>query len=275
MEEHMTSERIYFDDWDKTACLDTYIPDCGGDMRPALIAVPGGSYAEVCADREGEPVALEFLGRGMCAFVLYYHTGNRENAPASAPLLDLSRAVVHVRRNAKKYGVDPHKIYLAGFSAGGHLAGSLATMHNDPALLSELGIRKGENRPDGVILSYPVVSAMCPTHELSFECLLGKHFSDITEEEKEKWSLEFHVDGDTPPMFLWHTAEDAAVPPDGTLRLCLACRHAGITCETNIYPHGAHGIALADSRTSLGDKRWMIPHVTSWVDRAEEFLRSL
>ena len=135
-------------------------------------------------------------------------------------LVDASRAIIYFKQNAERFGIDPERVFTVGFSAGGHLSGSCAIMYSAPEVRAALGISANENKPCGSVLAYPVVTVNTEiTHQYSFENLLGKKFSKITDSEKKRFSLETSVNRESAPMFLWHTVEDKLVPINGTLLL--------------------------------------------------------
>lgn len=269
----MLHERIYLDPSDDRVYIDTYVANNKTFLHDAMLIIPGGGYGQVCTEREGEPIAFAYLEKGFNCFVLNYRVNK---IPYPAQLIDASRAILHIRENAEKYCVDPNWVFAVGFSAGGHLAGSLAILHNDPDVLSSLGIAEGENRPDGVVLGYPVVSAMHPTHHGSFINLMGgKEFQDITAEEKKKLSLELHVNEKSAPAYIFHTAQDTVVPPIGSLTLAAAYVEAGIPVNLNLYPYGSHGIALANNVTACNNTRHLQPLAQRWVEDSVSFLNTL
>ncbi len=270
----MKTQRIYLDDTDARVYIDAYLPDAPLGAKPAMLVIPGGGYGEVCADREGEPIALAFAVRGFCTFVLNYRVGRAEDV-YPLQLLDASRAMIYIRANAEALLVDPRRVYAVGFSAGGHLAGSLATMHDLPEITEELGVFAQQNRPDAVILAYPVVSAQLPTHIGSFEHLLGGAFDTLRPQALQYVSLETQVNERTCPMFIWHTAEDEVVPPFGSVRLCEELLQRKIPVMLHIYPHGPHGFALANEMTSMGRADFVDSLCERWVDDAAEWLRRL
>lgn len=264
--------RVYLDPTDYRVWLDCYCdPDRG--TRPAMLVIPGGGYSEVCHEREGEPIALAFAERGLNAFVLNYRVGPTDHYPAQ--LIDASRAILYIRENATVLGVDPERVYAVGFSAGGHLAGSLAILHSDPDVLAALGIAKGENRPTAAVLAYPVVSCFTETHGPSFENLLGRPAFDIAAEERSAVSLEYNVGADSAPLFIWHTAEDEIVPTDGSLALAATYVRHRLPVMLHLYPYGPHGLALADKRTEAGNPAWVQPLAQRWVDDAVLWLDGL
>ena len=173
--------------------------------RPAVIICPGGAY-QFKSDREAEPVAMRFLAAGMQAFVLQYSA-----APSRYPcaVLELATSVAMVREHAREWGIDPEKIFICGFSAGGHLCASLGTLWKDEIFTQVFGTENLNYKPSGMILCYPVITMGEFTHKESRANLTG---TDGSTELSEKLSLEKQVTADTLPTFIWHTQEDNAVP---------------------------------------------------------------
>ena len=185
-------------------------------VRPAMLIFPGGGYG-MLSDREGEPVALKYLNNGFCSFVLSYSI----KTAYPAPLIEAMLAVRYIRENADEYGVDKNKVCAIGFSAGGHLAGLLATVKDGEAAL--LNLKREQITPDAIILSYPVVTMGEYTH--------GGTRCNITGEEVAlygKLSVEKRVDKTTTPAFIWHTYEDNCVPVENALMLADAYRRKQI-----------------------------------------------
>lgn len=211
-------------------------------IRPAVLVVPGGGYAMV-SPTEGEIVAKRFFEEGYQAFVLTYTTNMFQIAPlGKQPLKDISRAVRYIRSHAEELDVQDNRIACCGFSAGAHLVGSLAVHYQDPELKEE-SCQEISNRPDAVLLCYPVITSGEKAHRESFEALLGKE----AEEDKLAWaSLEKHVTADTPPAFLWHTLTDELVPVENSIFYIQACREAGVPCELHLFMEGKHGMSLAN-----------------------------
>ncbi|MBQ8371648.1 MAG: alpha/beta hydrolase [Clostridia bacterium] len=268
----MKHERIFLDKSDDRVYIDTYVADDTGFKREAMLVIPGGGYQMVCYWREGEPVALRYFAEGFNTFVLSYRV-NGDRYPSQ--LLDASRAIVYLKDHADELGIDPEKIYACGFSAGGHLAGSLAILHKDREVLDTLGVPMGYNRPRACVLCYPVVTAAHDTHGGSFLSLVGKPVDEFTEDEKKKYSLERNVDSDSAPVFIWHTAEDQAVPPVGSLMLAKEYIDAKIPVALHLYPYGPHGIALGNKITVSDNPDFIQPMAEGWVDESIEWLRSL
>ena len=243
----MKCERIYLYEDRQDVYLDTYIRDTSREYpvskRPAMLVFPGGGY-EFCSDREAEPIANQYLALGMSCFVLRYSVGenaSRRMPDFSQPLLDASLAMSIIRKNAEEWGVDSDKIGIIGFSAGGHLAGSLATMWNDKAIYDELKIPEGSNKPNAAILCYPVLTFGELTHGGTRNNLLGKYKDD--EVLVRKYSLENNVSADTPPTFIMHTAEDGSVPVKNSLMFAMALSEKKIPYELHIFPFGGHGMS--------------------------------
>ncbi len=269
----MLHERIYLDESDERIYFDTYIADERYAKRPAMLVIPGGGYRNVCTDREGEPIALAYFAKGFNCFVLNYGVGTEADVYPKQ-LVDASRAILEIRSNADKYCVDKDRIYAVGFSAGGHLAGSLGVLSDREEVLSALGIKAGDNRPNAVVLAYPVVTAYEPTHRGSFENLLRKPFDELSDTDRALTSLELNVKSDSAPAFIWHTATDAAVPIKGSLDLTRAYAEAGVPVSLRVYPYGPHGLALSNWVTDKNGGATQ-PIAEEWVDKSIEFLNTL
>lgn len=212
-------------------------------IRPAMVIVPGGGYYLVAAT-EGEIVAEAFYNMGYQAFVVTYTTNVSFLEPLRARALkDLSRAVVMVRSNAESYKIDVDRLTVCGFSAGGHLVGSLA-VDFDNIELEEKGQYAGiNNRPNAVILSYPVITSGEYAHEGSFKALLG---DDPSQDELDRVSLEKRVRKDMPPVFIWQCLDDDVVPVENSFLFVSACRKKDVRCEFHTFMSGGHGVSLAN-----------------------------
>jgi acetyl esterase/lipase len=234
--------------------------------RPAILICPGGGYGHT-SDREAEPIAMRYLAAGYHAFVLRYHV-----APVRYPvaLLEVASAMKIIRENAQEWNIDENKIILNGFSAGGHLAGSLSTFWTKDWLAQKLGTTKAMLQPNGCILAYPVITSGEFAHRGSFDNLLGDQ-----QELLEEVSLEHQVTEDTPPMFIWHTYTDGSVPVENSLLLISALRKYNISAEFHMYPFGGHGLALANEETQTSDGRCYQPECQGWIDLAIRWVRNL
>lgn len=239
--------------------------------KEAMLVIPGGGYGAVCTDREGEPIALAYLAKGITSFVLHYSVG--KDAPVNCPLAEASKAIAYIRENAAELSVDPEKIYAVGFSAGGHLCGSLGTLWHKEGIAEKAGIEFGANRPNGVVLCYPVISGSNNPHAGSFKNLIGKQ--DPSKEELDEWSLELHVDEKSAPAFIIHTATDRLVPVQNALCMATAYANAGRPFELHVYPKGDHGFALATEVTAGGSPAFIDERYARWIDDSMAFFRSL
>lgn len=228
----------------------SYIHDEDEQERPVIVVVPGGGYC-VVSDTEGEIVALEFYNKGYNAFVVTYTTDFTMQTPLKfQPLKDLSKAVAMIRKNASTYKIIPNNLVVCGFSAGGHLTGSLAVHHGIAELDLGSDYKGISNRPDAVILSYPVISSGVFAHSGSFVALLG---ADATVEERNFMSLEKQVTADTSPTFIWHTATDELVPVENSYLFAEACHKIGVKYEHHVFGEGKHGLSLANELWASGE----------------------
>ena len=223
--------------------LMTYVHDEDEELRPAIVVVPGGAYCGV-APTEGEIVAKCFYEKGYHTFVLTYTTNLNMDTPLKLqPLRDISRAFVRIRKQAAELHVDANAITVCGFSAGGHLSGSLCVHYDAPELVEQGAYAGISNRPDLAVLSYPVITSGEYAHRDSFTALLGP---DASAEELEYMSLERQVNPETPPTFLWTTFTDEMVPCENSFLYASACRAAGVPVELHVFGNGCHGMSLAN-----------------------------
>ena len=216
--------------------------------RPTVLILPGGGYA-FRSDREAEPIAMHYLTHGFNCAVLYY-----SGAPAIFPvsLLETLTAIKFLRDNAQKYHVNKDKLYVCGFSAGGHLAASAGTLWNGKEAKDYFG-NTDDLKPSGTILAYPVISSdfdgCTRIHKGSFNNLLGPDRMNDTD-MLEYLCLDRRVTRDTSPTFIWSTFEDTCVPCESTLRFASALRKCGVPFEMHIYEKGGHGMATGDKVTN-------------------------
>lgn len=256
----------------KPECSLTAFTHDDGITRPAVIVCPGGSY-RYHAPREAEPIAVFYHNAGFNAFLLRYSVADK--ASDYAPLIEAAMTIKHIRENAEKYGVDPKKIVICGFSAGGHLAGSAGILWNIPEVRDAIGVTDGSapegiNRPDGIILCYAVITAGEYTHRKSIYNIAGRE--DYDEHDVERFSLELHVDENTPPMFIWHTLGDKGVHIKNPLQLIDAYVEKGVSFEAHIFPKGPHGMALCDATTFDGKPDLLSEHVGKWTELSIEWI---
>lgn len=230
----------------------------GKPTGAGFIVCPGGGYAGL-APHEGEPIARWLNSLGITAGVLRYRLGPRYHHPIE--LGDAQRAIRTMRSRAAEWGIDPNRIGILGFSAGGHLASSAATHFDSGEPSAADPVDRAGCRPDLAVLVYPVVTMSEPfTHLGSRQNLLGDHPSgeliDLLSNEKQ-------VTKQTPPCFLMHTADDEAVPVENSLMFAAALRTAGVPFEIHVYEHGPHGVGLAAND----------PALSSWPGRCADWLR--
>ncbi|MDO4307519.1 MAG: alpha/beta hydrolase [Eubacteriales bacterium] len=252
-----------------TYFLDNSIELHPNRTRPVIIICPGGGY-HMTSDREAEGIAIQFLAAGFHAAVLRYSV---EPARYPEALGQLAKTILFLRENAEKYHIDKDKIIVQGSSAGGHLAASMGVFWNKPFLAERLGTDSEMLRPNGLILSYPVISSGKMAHVGSFENLLGEDYRD--EEKRRSMSLELCVTKDTPKTFLWHTAPDDTVPVENSLLFFQALHKLGIPTEMHIYPVGGHGLGLANEETSSDDGYGVQEECQSWIELACDWIRHL
>ncbi len=209
-------------------------------LKPCVVICPGGGYRILASEHEGTDVAKYFNSIGMHALVLKYRIPSDEHQPDKkiAPLQDAQRAVQLVREHAKDWKVDPNKVGIMGFSAGGHLASSLAVHYDDIKIKenSKLSVR-----PDFQILGYPVISFSKFSHVGSRKNLLGK---DSTESMMNYFSNEMHVNSNTPIAFLVHAKDDKVVPIENSHLYVDALKSNGVEAELFVYETGGHGFGM-------------------------------
>lgn len=260
------------------ATLTSYVCDFAAELksapRPAVIVCPGGSYRGL-SEREAEPIARKYLAAGYNTYVLRYSVG--DNAANCNPLIEVALSVKYVREHAAAHNVAPDRIFVCGFSAGGHLAASSGILWNDPVVREALGIDRGEapegiNRPNGMILCYPVITAGRGMHLNSFRYLSGT--KEPSPEQFARFSLELHVDDTTPPAFLWHTFADTGVSVRNSLVLMDALLEHGVPFESHVFPTGVHGLSLGTEETATHPEL-LVPHVTPWMDLSVAWIRDM
>ncbi len=216
--------------------------------QTAILVIPGGGYWGLWFDHEGVKVANWLNGLGISAFVLKHRVPHweSEDCRSKVALSDAQRAMRIIRANSKKWDINPNTIGVLGFSAGGHLASTLSTHHDNGIDLSEIEIDKTSSRPDFSVLVYPVITMQDTpyTHMGTRENLLGK----IPSEDSLKYfSNELQVKQDTPPAVLIHTNDDNGVPPENSINYYLALRKYNIPAALHIWEGGPHGLGLANN----------------------------
>ncbi|WP_419872386.1 alpha/beta hydrolase [Candidatus Pristimantibacillus sp. PTI5] len=226
--------------------LTTYLLDSSPEMpntfiRPAILILPGGGY-RACSDREAEPVAMAFLAEGYHVFVLRYSLN--QHAVFPKPLNDAEEALDLIRQHSGEWGIDPNKVAVCGFSAGGHLAAALGTM--------------GRVRPNAMILGYPCILA-------TMEGILPAPIPGVDET----------VDAATPPAFIFHTFADTLVPVNNALALASAMDKAKVPFEMHIFQNGVHGLSLAKPVTSSGLRSMTDANAAEWFGLCTAWIRNV
>lgn len=237
-------------------------------VRPAMIVCPGGGYGMV-SEREAEPVAECYFAAGYQTFILTYSV--QEKAKDFQPLCQLASTIAQIRKQANEWDVLSDKIAVSGFSAGGHLACSLGTLFNEEKFLKVFG-REDDIRPNAMVLSYPVITADEFAHKGSIRGVSG---SEVGSEEYKWFGLDGHVDEQTPPTFLWHTAEDACVPVENSLKMATALSAVKVPYELHILPKGYHGMSVCTEDVNSKDEyngRWAEWSI-QWLNKTFGFVR--
>lgn len=268
--------------------------------RPAVIICPGGGYL-MTASREAEPVAMKFSSYGYNAFVLKYNTYFRnlelrptelkdikpENINSDSvypqPIFDLAMTIKIIRENADEWGIDTNRIVLCGFSAGGNLVGNFAVKWQEDFLSKKVKTSKDNLKPNAVILGYPITDYLIMEKEIeknsngnleefwntSNKAIFGK--SHPSNEERKNLSPSQLVSSDTPPMFIWHTANDNLVYSINSIMLAKALYENKIPYELHIFEKGPHGLSLCDE-TSAGKEEHINKRCQKWFNMALYFL---
>jgi acetyl esterase/lipase len=234
------------------------------NAKPAILILPGGSYAFRVEKAEGTEVAEWFNSMGVSAFVLNYRV---EPYKHPIPLWDVTRAIKYLRANAKTFHLNPNKIGVIGFSAGGHLAATLGTQFDlgSPSATDE--IDKQSSKPDALILCYPLITmdkyaGQTDTEKRCIKKLLGENPSDSL---LHALSLEKNVTNQTPPTFIWTTQTDDMVNPINAQLFSDSLKAKGVQSELHIFPKGRHGLGLAKGKKDVG----------TWTTRCENWLRKI
>ncbi len=244
--------------------LTPYVAPKGRATGAAIVVCPGGGYQHLALDHEGRAVAEWLNSVGVTAFVLKYRLGPRYRHPSM--LQDAARAIRTVRARASEWGLDPERVGILGFSAGGHLASTAGTHFDAGKPDSTDPIERVSSRPSVMILIYPVITMRELTHAGSRRNLLGENPSP---ELVALLSNEEQVTKETPPAFLVHTMNDAAVPVENTLMFVAALRRAGVPFELHLYERGPHGFGLGTAR----EGKPADPILSTWPAHAADWLR--
>lgn len=259
--------------------VDVYVQDESPEiklshLRPMVVVLPGGGYCAM-SDREAEPIALSYIAEGFNAAVVRYRVN--KDAAWPNPQVDASEAVKYIRENAKRFLTDPDKIALCGFSAGGHLAASLGVHWDDPDVQKQSGCHNGENRPNALVLGYPVINDDRLFNDPGSMGVLLQNFTDKESYDRMYGYVccENYVrPGITPPTFIFHTWEDSVVPISNTLAFATALAKEKIPAEIHIFQKGEHGLALSDFRTFCWQAN-LNEDAAAWIGLSSRWLWNL
>lgn len=240
-------------------------PEIGLRNRPAIVICPGGGY-EFLSDREADYVAMRYCAYGIHAFVLRYSICDKKYPTA---LLEAACAVKLVREHAQEWDINPDNINICGFSAGGHLAASLAVNWHKDYVTDAIG-SKDLHKPNGAVLSYPVITSGKYAHGGSIRNIIGEN---PTEEALTMVSCEKQISEFTPPVFIWHCADDGCVPVMNTIDFTKALSEHNVPFECHIYPWGGHGGSLHDDVTSGYDGH-INPVNAKWFEASVRWIKS-
>lgn len=244
--------------------LEVYLPSKSNATGEAMLIFPGGGYQILAYDWEGTDIAKFLNGKGIAGIVVKYRlpSSKSQKDKHNVPLIDAQRALRMVRSKASEFHIDPAKIGILGFSAGGHLASTLGT-HFDEKVYEPIDeIDKESARPDFMALGYPVITFGEMTHGGSKGNLIG---DNPNTEKVDYFSNEKRVNGNTPPTFLFHATDDDGVPVENSLLFYRALKDKGVSATMHIYPKGGHGFSLARKD----------PHLRGWTERMFEWMESL
>lgn len=276
--EAWTAEPLKYEAVDLLAASEDRSPDSGdrpqllvgpaaqAGVTPAIVILPGGGYGNLAIDHEGYQIAEWMTSLGIRAAICTYRHRGRGNGGAGyghpVPMHDAQRAIQLLRARAAEFGIDPARIGVIGFSAGGHLASTVSTRFATGDPNADDPVQRVSSRPDFSILCYPVISlGAAHTHRGSQRNLLGENAEASL---VESLSNERQVSDQTPPTFLFHTAEDTAVLPENSTAYALACVRQGVPVELHLFPEGRHGVGLA--RDVPGASQWPML-CAQWLER--------
>jgi acetyl esterase/lipase len=249
----------------RTPDIAVFLPSKKNATGEAVVICPGGGYWVLAYDWEGTDIARWLNSKGIAAFVLKYRLPHSDSniVPRESPLLDAQRAMRLVRSRAAQWNIDPGRIGIMGFSAGGHLASTLSTHYDLGDMQSPDPVERMSCRPDFSVLVYPVISFSGRfAHAGSRESLLGE---SPDEDLVRFYSNELQVSTDTPPAILIHSGDDQGVPVENSIAYYNALLQHQVPAELHIYPYGGHGYSLAIGKG----------HLSTWPDRVIEWIRYL
>lgn len=239
---------------DARVTLSVVVPEDGKTARPAILVIPGGAYVAP-SQREADPVAERFAGMGYLGCVLRASTmyegfecpkgSPNRHTIFPEPMLEVGAAILFLRRHAAEFGLDPEKIALCGFSAGGHLAANYCNYWNCPEIYEPLGVSGAQIRPNADILCYAAVMLQSAAPGAMHMAVLGRQ-TRYEQEALDRYNAKYHISRDTPPTFLWHTADDKMVFVRHSYELAAALDEENVPYELHIFSNGPHAAALSE-----------------------------
>lgn len=263
----MRRESFRFWEDDPTVSLEAYIPDDGQNL-PVIVVLPGGAYFAL-SEREGGQVAEHFAQRGFAAFVLRYSTMHPSfeepytkinlHTRFPEPMYITASAISLIRNNAGDFNADPDRICIMGFSAGGHLAANYCNEWNSLEVLDAIGASSEEIRPNACVLCYAATRLRKSSATMNLAVFGEKE--NYPDELLGRWCAAEHINRDTPPTFLWHTATDSMVPVSQSLEMAASLAEEGIPYEVHIFSEGDHASGLAEGMAA-----------EAWKDLAVKFI---
>ncbi len=273
---------------DRPVTLTSYILDTPPEItwvrRPAVVICPGGGFNHV-SNREAEPVASVFLSRGYHAFVLRYSNKSMGVSKVYPDVVyELANAILVIRRNADKWNIDPNRIAIVGFSAGGTVASLFSVNWHKDWLTKMVNAPKEMLKVSAAILAYPVVDFVA-MHEMYMNktipqpaagvllemASLAFGSSKFTVDDLREISATYHVDSNTPPTFIWTTADDDVVPIESIITYVNALARNKVPFEFHVFESGVHGLSLAN-RATASNQQQINPSVAKWVELALSWL---
>ncbi|MHA7129171.1 alpha/beta hydrolase [Algoriphagus namhaensis] len=265
LEEKIVQEGIIRISNVQTPTIEVYLPTKSIQNGQAVLIFPGGGYRILAYDWEGTDFAKWLNSQGIVGIVVKYRLPDSPSLtdPKEVPLLDAQRAIKMVRHHAEEWGINPEKVGVMGFSAGGHLASTLSTQYDHQLDLPKDAIDEFSARPDFSILVYPVISFRDESaHSGSSKALIGENPS---QDLLDRFSGELNVNEDTPPAFLVHAQDDKGVPVRNSLLYYEALTQAGVSASMHLYPTGGHGFAFGLGKGA----------VENWRNELIEWMREL
>lgn len=235
------------------------------EQRKAMLIIPGGGY-EFVSDREGEPIAYEFLANGYNCFVLRYSV--KENCYFPTPLIEASLAMKFIKDHSDEFHIRKDDVSVIGFSAGGHMAALLGTMWHTDYVYSNIDMEYGYNKPKAMILAYPVILGCGETHKGTINTILKDKVNDP--ECQKLVSLDEQVSEKTVPAYIWHTFTDTTVPVVNSIKLSESLAKYKIPFELHIFPNGGHGMSSCKEQVRTEHE-----YNKRWVSEAIHFLNKL